>query len=284
MKYFIFALTVAATLQTMAAEPSFTSHKINDKFAVISGNGGNILLFGGNDAVLIDSGYGKNSAAFIDYLKTNNADIDYLINTHWHADHTGGNLALADTTIIAHDNLRNRLSAPQHVKFFNSKIDAQPEAAKPDITYQTAMKLVVDGQTFDIVHYAESHTDSDSVIFIQPANIVVLGDLYFSNVFPFIDPDSGGNIDNLINTLESVAQRIDDNTMVVPGHGKLASKADLQATIAMIKTSRDIVKACKDQGKSIDDCRAAGLPDDMVTKWGSNISEDGWIGIVYEAL
>lgn len=290
MKNYLFSGLILSllSLQTYAQTPNesnYSTQPLTGNFELISGNGGNITLYNGETDVLIDNGYTKNSDSLLRLLTDKGANIDYVINTHWHGDHTGGNLVLADATIIGHENVHVRLSSPQEVKFFNIKTKAQPEEAKPDITYQTEISLFVDDQQFNIVYYFDSHTDSDSAVFIQPANIAVLGDLYFSNMFPFIDPDSKANINNLIISLESVIEKIDDKTLVVPGHGKLSNQAELQATINMLKISRDTVKACKDQGQSAEDCKTAGLPDELVKVWGNGfIKEEAWVGLIYDTL
>lgn len=261
--------------------------KIKDGFHQVKGEGGNVLLSTGSDgSLLIDCGFERNGAALKAFLSSNGYEPQYLINTHWHGDHTGGNQFLSDkAVIVAHENVKKRLSADQEVKLFNMKMPAQPEAAMPVEVFSQEKQLQLNGQNFDLVYYADSHTDSDSVTYIPTANMVHTGDLYFSGMFPFIDPDSKGNIANIINSLSDVIKNIDSDTIIMPGHGAISNQKDLQATVDMLKQSAEVVQGYADQELSLAEMQEKGLPKELVETWGQGfINEATWINIVKDTL
>ncbi len=218
---------------------------------------GNILvLTGGDGAIAIDSGVSDQARSVkqaIDAVAGNHAK--FLINTHWHYDHTGGNTGLgADKSIIiAHENTRTYLSREQELKVFSRKIEASPKEALPIITITKDMKLHLNGEELQIKHIQNGHTDTDIVVYLKNANILHTGDTFFKGAYPFIDFEHGGNIDGLIASVEAQIAMINEETMIVPGHGAMANIQDYKEYHQMLVKTRNNVKSLMDEGKSLEE-------------------------------
>ena len=252
------------------------------------GKGGNILLSQGEDGMLlIDNDYQDMSQALEKVLEQFGglAEVDFVINTHWHGDHTQNNTMLGESsTIVAHRNVRERLSTPQEVPFFGMKSEPYAKAGLPDITFKQQTTLHFNEHTIELIHFPLSHTDSDSVTFFEEANVVHMGDLFFNGFFPFIDVDNGGNVVNMANSIDAILDIVDNDTVIVPGHGPIANKADLAAFNQMLKGTTKEVKANKDKGMTLEQAQAAGLSDNWVEWTDGFIPVPAWIGIVYRSL
>lgn len=233
------------------AKVEIKTENINEGLSVLFGAGGNIAVSHGEDGtVLIDDQF----APLTDKITAAIADLDaepvkFLINTHWHGDHTGGNenFGKKGALIMAHDNVRIRLA---------DKNDGDG-AQLPVVTYEQGVKLHLNGDVIDIVHMPHAHTDGDSVLFWQKANVVHMGDIYFNKVtLPYIDLSSGGSASGMLAAVESVLARIDDETVVIAGHGPISHKAELQQYANMLSTVIAVVEKAKAQGKSLSEIQA----------------------------
>lgn len=203
------------------------------------------LLIGTERVVLIDDGMAPITAdlvATVDRLA--DRPIDFIVNTHVHGDHVGSNASLSESgaVIFAHDNLRRRLVAAVD--------SAGGPAGLPVVTFPDAVTFHVNGQEAYVFHVADAHTDGDAAIHFKGSNVIVAGDLHFNYLFPFIDLDSGGSVDGYIAGQKRIIAMADDDTVIIPGHGELASRDDLQASVDMLVTARARVKALIDDGKS----------------------------------
>jgi len=269
--------------------PSFKSTQLTDNLYMLQGKGGNLGLIKGKDGLLlIDADYKVMSDALITELKKHGGvdKLNYLINTHWHGDHTQGNVALGHhAKIVAHDNVRKRLATTQEIKLFKMVSKPYPEHALPSLTYETRMSLHINGEELKVVHFPGGHTDGDSVVFFKNSNIVHMGDHFFSGFFPFVDVDHGGNVLTMAKNVKTILGMIDDETKIIPGHGPLSNKADLQAFHNMLIETSAEVKAMKDKGMSLEKIQAKGLS----KKWDSWAAKSFfptkvWIGIVHSSL
>ena len=263
----------------------FTKTEIKPAMYLLQGKGGNIMVHTAKTGLLvIDDDYMENSPLLKKTLKKM-GEVEYLINTHWHGDHTGGNKMLGgDSTIISHKHVRTRLTSPQQVKLFGMKTEAQPREALPDITYDHAMDVYHGSQHFSVIHFANGHTDGDSVIFINPANVVHMGDHYFNGFFPFVDVENGGDVKAMARNVAAIIKRIDNKTLVIPGHGKLSNKTELQTYLTMLESTTSYIEQQLQKGKTVKQIQQSGLPEQWQT-WGNGfINEATWIAIVADSL
>lgn len=259
--------------------------KVASGLYMMMGQGGNITVSIGDDGTfLIDDQYASMSKKISAAIKKAGGDTPrFLLNTHWHGDHTGSNTDFGEqgTIIVAHENVRKRLSSDQFVKAFNMKSGPQPKAALPVITFTDGITFHWNGNTVEARHVEAAHTDSDSYVFFKESNVVTTGDLYFAGFYPFIDPDSKGSVAGVIVGVNEILNFINDETKVIPGHGPLSNKKELTAYRDMLQSVYDRVKALKEDGKSLEEIIAAKPTADFDAKWGNGIfTAEKWLSIV----
>jgi cyclase len=222
--------------------------KIAPGVAVLFGAGGNIGLSYGEDGnIVVDDQYAPMSDRILAAIATVDPDpVRFVVNTHWHGDHTGGNEAMGKlgAVVVAHDNVRTRMSSEQFIAALNSRVPASPAIALPVVTFDDGVTLHLNGDTLHVVHVADAHTDGDSLVHWQKANVLHMGDTFFHQFsLPFIDLSSGGSIDGLIAAVDKGLAWSNETTRIIPGHGPVASKADLAAYRAMLVDVRTKVAA-----------------------------------------
>lgn len=257
--------------------------------AMLTGNGGNLgVCFGADGVLVIDDQYANLSDKILEALaKLSSQPLRYLINTHWHGDHTGGNqnMASAGAVIVAHDNVRVRMSQEQFNAAFNRKTEASPAAALPVITFSWDATIHLNGQEIHAVHVETAHTDGDSIIYFEPANVVHAGDTYFNGFYPFVDFSSGGDPEGVIAAVDSMLARIDDQTKIIPGHGPLSNRKELAAYRKMLGTVVDRISAAIAEGKTIDEVSAMKPTAEFDSEWGDGfLSPDQFVRILYRGL
>jgi len=265
------------------------STKVAEGVYMLTGRGGNIGVSIGEDGVfLVDDQYAplttKIRAAVVSLTPQ---PIRFVLNTHWHGDHTGGNenLGKMGSVIVAHENVRKRMSVEQFIAAFNSKVPPSPKAALPVITFADSVTFHLNGDEIRSFHVPPAHTDGDAIVHFKKANVVHMGDCFFNGMYPFIDVDSGGSIEGVIAAADKVLGLVDMNTKIIPGHGPVADKAALQIYRDVLATIRDRVKPMVAAGKTLDEVKAAGPTKDFDAKWGGGFMKpDVWIGIVYQSL
>ena len=286
----VIAIAVTAISTPAAAQRDFSDVEIRTEtiapgIAVLFGAGGNIGVSHGEDGtILVDDQYapltGKIQAAV---AALGAAPVKYLVNTHWHGDHTGGNenFGEAGATIFAHDNVRVRLAEG---RVGDDPVPPAAEAALPVVTFGQGLTFHVNDDTVDVIYLGGGHTDGDSIIHWREDNVVHTGDLYFNTPgFPFIDVDSGGNVVNAMNSLDQIIRMIDDETKVVPGHGSMSNKAELVAYRAMIGDAVDRVRTLRDQGLTVEQTVAAA-PLAGFDRGEGFISADQFVTAIYHSL
>jgi len=261
--------------------------KITENIYMLQGSGGNIMICIGVDEVLmIDSQFGPLSDKIKTKIQSLAGDkpIAYLINTHYHGDHTGGNENFRPAQIIAHKNVRKRLSTDQFSKAFNRTTKAKPSTYFPDFTYTDELQFYFADQQITLLHMNNAHTDGDSGVFLADANVIHMGDTFFKDRFPYIDLSAGGSINGLIEAFKGMLLIMDDETRIIPGHGSLASMGDAESYLEMLITMRDRVKEAIKEGKSIKEIKAAGLDKDFES-WGTGfISGDKFVDTIWTDL
>ena len=271
-----------------ATSLTFKTQTIKDNLTLLQGQGGNIAVLSGKQGLLmVDDDYKKMSPALQKALSEFGGEekLTYIVNTHWHGDHTQGNLHFGHhAQIIAHDNVRERLLTSQEVKLFNMKTESYPEHALPSITYEKALTIHINNEEVELVHMPGGHTDGDSVVFFKNADVVHMGDHFFNGFYPFVDVQNGGNVAHMAENVTKVLSLISEKTIVIPGHGPVATKQDLLAFKKMLEGTSAEIEVMKKQGMSLAAMKEKGLSSTWDEWTDGFLSEDVWIGIVNDSL
>jgi glyoxylase-like metal-dependent hydrolase (beta-lactamase superfamily II) len=233
--------------------------------------------------LIVDDDYKAVSQKLSDALKPlGSAMPRFVLNTHWHGDHTEGNDFFGrQATIIAHMNVRKRLLDPPII--FGQKTAPYATHALPILTYTESMSIFLNGEEVKLVHYPNGHTDGDTVVFFINANVVHLGDDFFVGRFPFVDVDSGGSVQGLIRNVASLIKSLPAEAKLIPGHGPLASLNDLKTYHQVIVETAKIVEDAMKAGKTLAEIKAAGLPDKYKDAGAGFIKTDMWLEIVHRS-
>lgn len=289
MKILISLLLILLAQSALAAEPvTLSSSEIADGLYLLQGKGGNVLASVGDDGVLlIDDDYADLAPLYKAKLAELGSKLPrFLINTHWHGDHVGGNnfWGASGATIVAHENVRKRVSSDQHNALFGRTTPALPRAGWPVVTFSDSMALNFNNDTLELQHFPAGHTDGDVVVFFVGSNVVHMGDHFFKNRFPFVDLASGGSAEGYLNNVESILLRVDAQTVIVPGHGGLANYADLLRYQQMLVETRAEMVQMKNEGLSLKAMQARGL-DRKWQSWGAGfVKQDNYISFVAAGL
>ena len=256
---------------------------------MLEGLGGNIgLSVGKDDAFLIDDQYAPLSAKIKAAVATvTPKPVRFVVNTHWHFDHVGGNEALAGSgaIIFAHENTRRRMSSEQFIAALNRKVPASPTAALPVITFSDTITFYTNDDTVRTFHVANAHTDGDAIIFFRKANVVHMGDTFFNGRYPLIDLSSGGSLVGMIAAANQGLAMTNADTRFIPGHGPLAMRADLVRYRDMLVATRDRVGKLIAEHKTLKEILDAKPLADLDAQWGNgNIKSDQFLTIVYQSL
>ena len=262
--------------------------KVSGNVYMLQGAGGNIGVSVGDDGILIvDDQYAPLADKIRASLKDIAADkkLRFILNTHWHGDHTGSNVVFGpEAPIIAHDNVRKRMATEQKSEFFKRTTPASPKEALPVITFNHNLTVHFNGEEIRAIHFPQGHTDGDSVIFFTTSNVVHLGDDFFAGRFPFVDLESGGNVEGLTKNIAEIIDKIPAGAKLIPGHGPLSTVDDLKTYHNMLIKTTDIVRQKIAAKKTLDQIKGEGLPDEWKS-WGTGfIKTEMWLEIVYRSL
>ncbi len=284
-----YALALTAFAQGRFDDVQIKTVKVSQNVYMLVGSGGNIGLSIGEDGTfVIDDQYKELSKKILSAIKEiADEPVRFIVNTHWHGDHIGGNenMAKVGAIIVAHENVRKRMSTEQFMAAFNRRVPASPEAALPVVTFTDAMNFHWNGNDVHVFHVEPAHTDGDSIIHFRNANVLHMGDTFFNGMYPFIDVSSGGSIDGVIAAADTALKLCNDQTKIIPGHGELADADDLRAYRAVLQAVRDRVRSLVDAGKTRDEVIAAKPSASFDADWGSGFMKpDQWIGIVYDGM
>ena len=265
------------------------SHPLADNLTLLAGPGGNVVVLHGPDGmVVVDTFVAPAWPKFQESLKGLGAEpVRFVIDTHWHFDHTDNNAPLraGGATLVAHENTRLRMSQPHHVAVLELDCPPSPAAALPQQVFQDGYKLEVNGERLTVTHVPPAHTDTDVVVRFEKANVLHAGDVFFNGRYPFIDGSTGGRVDGMIGAADRVLSLADSDTKIVPGHGPLATKAELGKYRNMLSTAADQVRKLKAFGKSLDECISAKPFTDLEAAWSKGtINGDWFVKVVYLTL
>jgi cyclase len=292
----LLAGTAIAQQQPPAAPPPLDFSKVQikttnlgDNVYMLEGEGGNITVaVAQNGTIMVDSQF----APLHDKIKAavetiSNLPVKYLINTHYHDDHTGGNEPFArdGVTIVAQDNVRKRLAAGTTDGLTGAKTPPAPIAALPTDTYTNFSKVRLPGRVADLKHIPNAHTDGDTYVWFKTANVLSTGDTFTNGLYPNIDFANGGNIKGMIAAADIYLKLTNARSRIVPGHGPVADKAALTQYRTMLVTARDRMEKLVKDGKSEDDAVAAKPFADLDAKWASTeLASKNFVRVVYHSL
>jgi glyoxylase-like metal-dependent hydrolase (beta-lactamase superfamily II) len=255
-----------------AAKADITVQSLRGQISMLMGSGGNITVLTGPDGkLLVDAGIAVSRPRIEAALGgISQAPLKYLINTHWHWDHTDGNewLHSLGAIIIAQENTLKRLSTTTRVEEWDYTFQPWPVAGRPTVTFKTDRTMKFDGETIVLKGFGPGHTDSDITVYFKNADVIALGDIFWNGVYPFIDSDTGGSIDGMIRLVNASLERVTDKTIIIPGHGPVGNRAQLIEFRDMLVGVRNNVARLKKQGKSLDEIIAARPTSAYDAKWG----------------
>ena len=281
-------LAIPASAQQDFAGVEIRTEPVAPGVAVLFGAGGNIGLSHGEDGnVIVDDQYAPLTPKILAAIKALDPDpVRFVINTHWHFDHTGGNenFGKAGSVIVAHDNVRRRMEAGQFMRAFNQQIPPAPKAALPVVTFGDDASLHLNGDTLHLIHVVNAHTDGDSLVHWQKANVLHMGDTFFHKVtFPFIDLESGGSIDGAIAAVDRGLQIANESTRIIPGHGPMATRAEMAAYRFMLADIRAKVAAGIKAKRTLEQIKASA-PAAAYGMTDGFVKPDAFVETVYNSL
>ena len=270
-------------------EVTIKTKQLSDGLYVLFGQGGNIGLSVGEDGVyIIDDQFAPLTEKINGAIaEITDQPVKFVINTHWHGDHTGGNENYGESgsVIVAHDNVRQRMSTDQVSTLSGRETPASPKAALPVVTFDSELSLHLNDDNMRVYHVSNAHTDGDAIIYFENDNVLHMGDTYFNIGYPFIDIGSGGTIDGYIAAVERGLSLANEETQIIPGHGPMSNKAELQAFADMLKDLRAKVAALKSDAKTLEEVIAAKPSAQYDAKSGQAfIKPDQIVTFIYKSL
>ena len=283
----LFAAPVRA--QDDMSKVEIQTEKLADHVYMMTGAGGNLGVSVGEDGVfLIDSQFAaltpKIQAAI---AKLSDKPVRFMLNTHWHFDHTGGNenLGKAGAVIIAQENVRKRLSSEGFIAFLGMKTKPSPAIALPVVTFTRDVSFHLNGEDIRASHAPNAHTDGDVVVHFSKSNVVHMGDTFFNGLYPFIDTSSGGSVAGVLAAADRALKTVGDSTKIIPGHGPLGTKADLKAYRDMLAAVSSRVAAQIKQGKKLEEVVASKPTAQYDAKWGKGfLAPEKFVEMLYGNL
>jgi len=292
------AADLLASMRAKFNAAPIQSQKLADHVTMLSGPGGSVVVLNGPDGkfvvdTFVAPAWPRLKEALDDL---GSAPVKYVIDTHWHFDHTDNNAPLhaAGATVLAHENTKKRMSEPHDLPVLyrgpdgalaGLHFDPSPAEALPQQSFAATYKLQANGETLALQHFAPAHTDTDIYVHFQKANVISMGDTFFNGMYPYIDPGTCGKITGMIAAADKILSLADNDTKIVAGHGPLGNKADLMKSRDMLITSRDRVQKFKAAGKSPQEAVAEKPFADLDPVWGKGIiNSDQWVHVVYLTL
>jgi glyoxylase-like metal-dependent hydrolase (beta-lactamase superfamily II) len=264
------------------------TRQLGENLTLLSGPGGNVVVLHGSDGlVVVDTFVAPAWPKLRESLASLGTPVKFVINTHWHFDHTDNNAPLhaAGATVVAHANTKRRMSEPHHLAVLELDFPPSPASALPQRVFTDRYTLEANGERLELSHVPPAHTDTDVTVRFEHANVLHAGDVYFNGRYPYIDGNTGGRVDGMIAASDRLLSRADAGTKIVPGHGPLATRADLAKYRDMLSTAADRVRKLKASGKSLEESIAAKPFTDLDGDWGAGrYKGDDFVRIVYLTL
>lgn len=296
LSIFWFCLCVAVVIPVRAQQDfsavDIETVQVADGVYVLIGSGGNIGVSVGSDgAFLVDDQYAPLTEKILAAVgELTDAEVRFVVNTHWHGDHTGGNenLGRAGAVIVAHDNVRVRMKREVVLPMFNSRTEPAPAIALPVLTFSDETTFNWNDETIRVFHVPNAHTDGDSIVLFQNANVIHMGDTLWTSGFPRVDSGvGGGSVRGVIDAVEAVMEMADAETQFIPEHGVLPPRgtAFLEEYVAMLRAVQDDVRELISQGLSVEEIVAARPTREFDVRWGGGyMSPELFTRVVYTSL
>lgn len=280
---------ISLAIAGQAVDEKIIPVPVTEQIYMIAGEGGNIGLFIGEDGTfLIDDQFAPLTEKIVEAIKSVGGDYPkFLINTHYHGDHTGGNekLGKGGTLIFSHDNVRERLSTGFFIEAFNMKQAGISREGLPIVTFSEDISFHLNGDTIRAIHVPHAHTDGDSFIYFKAANVIHAGDFFFNGFYPFIDVTHGGSLKGMIKAVDKVLSLADDNTKIIAGHGPMGDKKELASYRQMLGTAYEQLRKLKAEGKTAQEAVAVKPLSDLEETWGDGLfKSDRWIELIYSGV
>ena len=286
----VLLVCLASAQEAKPSKYQMRASKLASNVYMIESAGGNIGASVGDDGiVMIDDEVEPLVEQTLAALKgISNKAVKFIINTHYHDDHTGGNGYFQKLApIIAHDNVRRRLESggiSGNGGSMHEEVKPAATEALPTFTFNDEITLHLNGEDICVIHYPSAHTDGDAIVFFRRANVVHMGDIFVTYGFPFVDIDSGGNIDGMIDAVEKVIAQSPPDVTIIPGHGPVSKLGDLRSYLLMLKETRNVVAKALRDGKTLDQLRQAKILDPWKKYSGDFVSEDAFLETLYNSL
>jgi glyoxylase-like metal-dependent hydrolase (beta-lactamase superfamily II) len=283
------SLATATVAEDKFKDVEIKTTKAGDGIYMLTGQGGNMGVSVGTDGVfLIDDQF----APLTERIKAAIAELSdqpvrFLLNTHWHPDHTGGNVNMsrAGTVIVAHDNVRKRLAVDNFIEIFDMDAPATDMTGLPVITFDNSLTFHLNGNGILVSHISNAHTDGDSFVWFREANVIHTGDIYFAGMYPFIDTQTGGSIVGIINALDRILATADDKTVIIPGHGPISNKHELAAYADMLKTISSRMRKLIAGQETLEQIQAVEPTKEFDEKYGNGfINNTAFVEMLYKDM
>src|SRR6266581_5842969 len=279
----------AASAQQDFSKVEIQTEKLADTVYMMTGSGGNLGLSVGEDAVfLIDDQFAPLTPKILAAIaKLSSKPVRFVLNTHWHFDHVGGNenLGKSGALIIAHENVKKRMSVESFIEFFGMKTKPEPKVALPAVTFTRDVSFHLNGDELVVTHAPRAHTDGDSIVEFRKSNVVHMGDTFFNKLYPFIDTSSGGSVAGVLAAADRVLKMAGDNTKIIPGHGPLGSKADLKAYRDMLSAVSANIRGQIKAGKTLEQVIASKPTAKYDEIWGKGfLAPEKFVEMLYKNL
>ncbi len=283
------ALLMSPAITWSQEEVEIKVQQLTEHVYMLEGRGGNIGLSIGDDGVfMIDDQYAPLTPAILEAIgRLTDQPVKFVLNTHWHGDHTGGNenLGKAGAIIVAHDKVRERMSTEQFRKLIGGRTPPAADAALPMVTFNDRISFFMNDDEIQAFHVPPAHTDTDSMIYFSAADVLHTGDVFFNKRFPFIDVDLGGSVDGTIAAANLALEMTTGQTKIIPGHGPLASRQDLTDYRDILLTVRNSVAELIGRNCTLEEVLAEKLTESLDETWNWNfINGDTLVSVIYADL
>ena len=287
--FLVLILVGTCSAQAQQGKIEFSTFQLSDTVYMLMGAGGNVGISTGKDGLyIIDDKVKQATGPLLEAIrKISDKPIRFVINTHYHGDHTGNNevIASSGTVIIAHDNIYKRLSTEQISIFSNSTTPPYPKAALPVVTFNDQLSMHLNGETATAYYVANGHTDGDAIIHFPVSNVIHMGDMFFNGQYPYVDLDAGGSLQGLVAAAELALSMADDSTRIIPGHGPLGVTEDLKKYRDYLIEASARVQALIDNGMSLEQIIATKPTEKWDEKLGKNwIRPHQFVTFIYNSL